>query len=139
MSLTFENFDAKKSKKKKIGKVDFDTIVCPAHDWGIQDVFLKEKRWYAVTMQKKNINKIKFLALYEIRWKSIRYVAKIKRIEPFENTRKFQIIIEGEPIKIKSIRRSKNYPHLAPQNKVYTKFEYFKNATFLEDIFLRRD
>lgn len=135
MSIEFESHNIIKSKKLK-SKTDFDTIVCPAHDWGIEEVFLKEKRWYAITIQEKNIEKMRYIAIYEIRRKAIRYIAKIKEIIPFENTRKYQIIIDGEPIKIEPIRRSKINPHLAPQNKVYTKFELFKNATILEDVFL---
>lgn len=135
MSIEFENYPTTKSKRIRITKTDFDTIVCPARDWGVEQVFLTEKRWYAVTIQKKYFEKIKYIALYETRMKSIRYVGKIKKITPFENTKKFQIILDGNPMKIEPIRRSKDNPHKAPQNKVYTKFELFKNAKILEDIF----
>lgn len=139
MSVEFENFEKTITKKKKLLKKNFDTIVVPAHDWGVDDVFLKEHRWYSLKLSTKSIPKLKFLALYEIRRKSIRYIAKIKKIEPYENTGKYQIFFKEKPMRIEPIRRSKKFPHLAPQNKIYTKFEYFSNSIFLEDVFLRTD
>lgn len=122
------------TKKIRKIKTDFDTIVCPAHDWGIDEVFLKEKRWYAVRIKRKNIFKLKYFAPYETQKKSIRFLAKIKKIERIENTDKYQIIFKELPKKIKPIKRSKENPHLAPQNKLYTQFELFKNAKILEDL-----
>ena len=121
------------SASRKI-KTEFDTIVCPAKDWGMDDVFFKENRWYAVRINAKNLSKLKYFAPYETRMKAIRFVAKIKEIRPFRNSGKFEIVFDGEPVKITPIRRSKINPHLAPQNKMYTKFELFENARNLEDL-----
>ena len=88
-----------KNNTKKI-KSDFDTIICPAKDWGMDEVFFKEKRWYAIRIQQKNIPKLKYFAPYETRTKSIKFLAKIKKITPFENSGKFQILFENEPKKI---------------------------------------
>jgi len=46
-------------------KIKIDTIVCPAQEWGVNEVLLKEHRWYAVIMNPKRIPELKYLAIYE--------------------------------------------------------------------------
>jgi len=137
--LSIEYNESKlKTKRPRIVKKDFDTVICPAKEWGIEEVFLKKKKWYAVSMSKKNIEKIKFIALYDIRRKSIRFIGRVKEIKPYKNSGKYQLILDGHPKKIESIKRTKKNPHLAPQNRVYTKIDFFKNAKFLEDVLQKK-
>jgi len=137
--MSFENDPLELNQKRtRQIKKDFDTVICPAHESGIEEVFLKKKKWYAVSLSKKNIEKIKFVALYDIRKKSIQFIGKIKEIKPYKNSGKYQFILDGSPQKIEPVKRSKLNPHLAPQNRVYTKIDFFKNAKFLEDVLQKK-
>lgn len=116
-----------------------DTIVCPAHEWGIQKVLLNQHRWYAVRICKENIPKLKYLAIYEKKpVKSIRYFGEIKEIKQYGDERKYEIILKGKPKKIGPIKRSKERPFLAPQNIKYTSKKLLDKAKWLEDIFLKK-
>jgi len=113
-----------------------DVIVCPAQEWGIKDVLFKQKRWYSISIHDKRKEDLKFLAIYEKKpVKAIRYVGKIKKIQPHGDLGHYEILLEGKIKKIKPIKRSKNSPHLAPQSRQYTLKKLLDNAEWLEDIF----
>ena len=116
---------------------EMDTIVCPAQEEGFNDVFLKEHRWFEIRIHPKRIPKIKYLAMYETKpISAIRYIGKVKEIRPYKNTGKYEVILEGEPIKIKKpIKLSKDNPNLAPQSPKYTVKNLLDNAETLDDIF----
>lgn len=119
---------------------EIDTIVCPAQEWGVEKVFLKQHRWHAVEMAKNKIPKIKYLAIYEKKpVKAIRYIGEVKEIKPYKQTGKYEIFLKGKPVKIKPIKRSKENPNLAPQNRQYTTKKLIDKAEWLEDIFLRNN
>ena len=42
----------------------FDTVVLPTNEDGFREVFLGERRWYYVKLDKKKIPNIQYLALY---------------------------------------------------------------------------
>jgi len=118
---------------------EIDTVVCPAQEWGVEKVFLKQHRWYAIEIKKDKIPKIKYLALYEKKpVKAIRYIGEVKEINLYKQTGKYEIILKGKPVKIKPIKRSKENPKLAPQNRQYTLKKLIDKAEWLEDIFQRR-
>jgi len=113
-----------------------DIIVCPGQNWGIEEVLLKQHRWYAVEINKERISSLKYLAIYEKKpIKGIRYIGKIKKIQPYNDSGKYEILLDGSVKKIKIIKRSKNKPNLAPQNRQYTLKKLLDKAEWLEDIF----
>jgi len=113
-----------------------DVIVCPAQEWGVTQVLLKENRWYAIPISKNKLHDFKFLAIYEKKpVKAIRYIGKIKKIQLFKKTGKYEIILDGSVKKIKPIKRSKENGRLAPQSRQYTFKTLIDNAEWLEDIF----
>jgi len=66
----------------------YDTIVCPStgEGEGLQKAFRDKNAWWAVRIGQSNIDKLKYIALYEgAPVKGIRYYAKITKIEPYEN------------------------------------------------------
>jgi len=118
---------------------EIDTIVCPAQEWGFEKVFLKQHRWYAVDIAKSKIPIIKYIAIYEKKpVKAIRYIGKVKEIKPYKKTGKYEIVLKDKPLKIKPIKRSKENPRLAPQNRQYTNKKLIDDAEWLEDIFHRK-
>ena len=123
-----------KTQMRKLPEID--TLVCPAREEGFNAVFLNERRWFAVRINPKRIPKIKYLAMYE---KSpvaaIRYIGKVREIKPYKNTGKYEIILDGEPSKIKPIKLTKNELHLVPQAPRYTIKTLIDKANTLADIF----
>ena len=116
--------------------VEIDTVVCPAQEWGINEVLLKEHRWYAIEIQSDKIPKIKYLAIYEKKpIKAIRYIGEVKKIQLYQNSSKYEIVLKNKPWKIKPIKRSKENPMLAPQSRQYTSKKLIDKAEWLEDIF----
>lgn len=67
---------------------------------------------------------------------AIRYVGKVKEIKPYKNTGKYEVILDGEPEKIKKpIKLPEKNPNLAPQSPKYTLRSLIDKASTLEDIF----
>jgi len=119
-------------------KMIMDTIICPAQEWGVKTVFLKQHRWYAVAIKPLRIPEIKYLAIYEKKpVKAIRYVGEVKKIVSYQDSGKYEIILKNKPKKIKPIRRSKENPMLAPQNRTYTSKKLLDAAEWLEDLFCK--
>jgi len=64
----------------------------------------------------------------------ITYYGKVDKIEPYENTGKYKIYLQGNPIKLaKPVGLGKN-PHLKPQGPKYTKLSVIQEAKTLDDI-----
>lgn len=135
-----EQYEIQTTNKSKIPMrrlPEVDTIVCPAQEEGFNDVFLKEHRWFQIRIHPKRIPKIKYVAMYEKKpISAIRYIGKVKEIKPYKNTGKYEIVLEGEPIKIRPIKLSEKNPNLAPQSPKYTIKNLIDQASKLEDIFL---
>lgn len=81
--------DAVLEKKEVIdsnnGDREYDTIVAPSKGDGRVKAFEEKSAWWAVRIGQSNIPKLKYVALYEASpVSSIRYYAKITKIEPYE-------------------------------------------------------
>jgi len=126
-----------KSEMRELPQID--TIVSPAQPEGFNDIFLKENRWFKIRIHPKMLQKIKYIAIYEVApISAIRYIGEVAEIKPYKNTGKFELVLNGPAKKLKTpIRRSKEYPNIAPQGSKYTYRRLFDGATKLEDIFLR--
>jgi len=118
-----------------IKKVEWDTIVCAAKEDGFKSAFLKQKAWWAVRLNPKTIQFIKYLAMYQVAPISkITYYGMVEKIELYENTGKYKIYLDGDPIKLKKpIGLGKNR-YLKPQGPKYTKISVLKAAKTLDDI-----
>jgi len=115
---------------------EIDTLVCPAKEDGFNAVFLGEHRWFPVRINPIRIQKIKYLAIYE---KSpiaaINYIGRVKEIKSYKNTGKYEIILDGAPVKIKPIKLTKNELNFVPQSPRYTIKSLIDKAKTLSDIF----
>jgi len=127
-----------KTKKTRLGKSDdIDTIVCATQEQeSLNRLFLNEHRWFAVRIGSKMKDKIKYLAMYESAPISeINYIGEVKKIKPYRNSVKSEIVLSGPPKKIGPITLTKKNPHLAPQSHKYTIKKWIDEAETLEDIF----
>lgn len=126
---------SKETQEKTVTTVDWDTLVCAAKEEGFKRAFLGQKAWWAVRLNSKTIPFIKYIAIYQVAPESqITYYGKVGKIEPFENTEKYKIYLEGEPIRLeKPVGLGKN-PYLKPQGPKYTKLSTILKAITLDDI-----
>ena len=69
---------------------ELDTIVVPAREDGFEDEFLKNSRWFAIRISGAMIDKIKYIAAYQVAPVSgITYIAEVERIEKYNDTDKY--------------------------------------------------
>lgn len=122
-------------QEELISQEDIDTVVVPARDDGFQDVFLKENRWYAVSIHGTMRPQIKYIAVYQVAPQSaITNVAPVGSIEPWGDTKKFVINFAEPARKIGPISLTKHGKVKAPQNLRYTNYERLLQAKSLDDI-----
>ena len=114
----------------------WDTLVCAAKDEGFRRAFIEQKAWWAVRLNPKSIPHIKYIAMYQVAPISqITHYGRINRIEPYEDTGKYILHLDGDPIKLKRpVGLGKN-PHLKPQGPKYAILENIRKANTLDDVF----
>lgn len=125
---------------KQIKKTDnekeriVDTIVVLSKSNGFEDVFIKKEQWYAISISKKMIPKLKYIAIYRCSpISAITHIAKIKEILPYQNTRKYLLNFEANSIKKlkRPIKRSKND---SLRSIRYTTYKILKTSEKLNDL-----
>ncbi len=116
----------------------WDTLVCAAKEDGFKGAFLGQKAWWAIRLNPDSIPHIKYIAMYQVAPISrITYYGKVDRIEPYRDTGKYKLYLEGSPIKLrKPVGLGKN-PHLKPQGPKYATLKNILSANSLDDVFGR--
>lgn len=115
---------------------NWDTLVCAAKDEGFRTAFIEQKAWWAVRLSPKSIPHIKYIAMYQVAPISqITHYGKIDRIEPYQDTGKYKLYLDGDPIKLtRPVGLGKN-PHLKPQGPKYAILDNIRKANTLDDVF----
>lgn len=123
------------SVSTKLKLEDLDTIIVPARADGFEKVFLGENRWYAIRMTSSMLDKVKYIAGYQvIPISAITHYAEVERIEKYEDSAKYIIYFKGPAKKIKPITLPKNNKGLAPQAPRYTSFKKLIKAKTMRDV-----
>ncbi len=126
----------KEPKKNDTKTPEWDSLLCPANEEGFKEAFLEQRAWWALTLSKKKIPFIKYIAIYQAAPISrITYYGKIARIEPYKDTGKYKAFLDGAPIKLEKPVGLGENPHLAPQRAQYTSLKKILNAKTLDDVF----
>lgn len=121
---------------EKVDNSTWDTLLCAAKEDGFNYAFLKKHSWWAVRLNPKSVPFIKYLAIYQVAPISkITYYGKVKKIELFENTGKYIIYLEGDPIKLTDPIPLGNNRYLKPQGPKYTQLIKIKKAKSLDELF----
>ena len=76
-----------------------NTLIVPAQEDGFNEVFLGEHSWYAIRIAGGMLDKIKYIAAYQVAPVSaITHYAKVKNIEPYGEEGKYKLNFEGPAI-----------------------------------------
>lgn len=85
---------------------EFDTIVVPAQEEGFQAEFINRNCWYAIRINAKHVDKLKYIAAYRVApTKAITHIAEIAAIEPYQDTGKYMVKFKGPATAITHIPR----------------------------------
>lgn len=129
------NNDIKESVSPKTSIEDLDTIVVAAREDGFNEVFIKEKCWYQISISPNMLDKIKYFAIYQTNPTSaITYVAEIKSIERYKDSKKYILYFNIPTIKkIRPIPLGKK-KYLSVRGRKYTSYRALLQAHTLDDI-----
>lgn len=114
---------------------ELDTIIVPAREDGFNEEFLKNDRWYAIRISSAMIDKIKYIAAYQVAPISgITYVAEVDRIEKYKDTNKYIVMFKsGSVRKINKVVLGQK-KGLAPQAPRYSSYKTIVSAKSLDDL-----
>ena len=124
---------------KPVSSVDkslFNTIVVPAQEEGFKDVFLKENRWYAIRIHSSMVDRIKYIAAYQIApISAITHLAEVKDIKLWPDSDKYVVNFTGPAKEIKHIKLVHKGKIKALQSPRYAILSRLQNAKTLDDVF----
>ncbi|MBI4238210.1 MAG: GIY-YIG nuclease family protein [Deltaproteobacteria bacterium] len=119
---------------------DFDTIVCPAHQDGFERAFLGQHAWWAIRIGEHNLQKIKYIAIYQVApISAITHYGQVARIEPYigndAGAGKYKLYLGSDPTALPTPVGVGQNVYLKPQGPKYCKLDDILNAKTLDDIF----
>jgi len=113
---------------------DLDTIIVPAREDGFNEEFLKNDRWFAIRISGAMIDKIKYIAAYQVAPISgITYIADVDRIEKYKDTNKYIVFFKSGTVK-KLNKVALGKKKLAPQAPRYSSYKAIAIAKTLDDL-----
>lgn len=112
-----------------------DTIVVPAREDGFNEEFLGNNRWFAIRISSAMIDKIKYIAAYQVSPVSgITHIAEVDRIEKYKDTNKYIVFFKSGTVKeISKISLGKK-KGMAPQAPRYSSYKTIFKAKTLDDL-----
>lgn len=112
-----------------------DTIVVPAREDGFNEEFLGNNRWFAIRISSAMIDKIKYIAAYQVSPVSgITHIAEVDRIEKYKDTNKYIVFFKSGTVKeISKISLGKK-KGMAPQAPRYSSYKTIFRAKTLDDL-----
>ncbi|MCI8609664.1 MAG: hypothetical protein HFE73_08485 [Firmicutes bacterium] len=114
---------------------ELDTIVVPAREEGFNEEFLKNNRWFEIRISSAMIDKIKYIAAYQVSPVSgITYVGEVDRIERYKDTNKY--IVFFKPGTVKKINKVSlgTKKGMAPQAPRYSSYKKILEAKTLDEL-----
>lgn len=114
---------------------ELDTIVVPAREDGFNEEFLQNNRWFAIRISSAMLDKIKYIAAYQVAPVSgITNIAEVDRIEKYKDSNKYIVYFkDGSLRKTNKIGLGKKKGQ-APQAPRYTSYKTISSAKTLDDL-----
>ncbi len=120
---------------EKVTPSQKDTIVVPAQEEGFNRVFLGEHSWYAIRLSVGMLDKIKYIAGYQVApISAVTYYAEVKSIEQFGEEGKYKLIFK-EPAKKFDKPIVSDLSQGGMQGSRYTSFDKLIKATKMSELF----
>lgn len=114
---------------------ELDTIVVPAREDGFNEEFLKSKRLFAIRISSAMIDKIKYIAAYQVAPVSgITHVAEVDRIEKYKGTNKYIVFFKTETTKKVNKISLGMKKGMAPQAPRYSSYKKIMIAKILDEL-----
>lgn len=125
------------SKQSNINPEDLDTLVVAAKEEGFEREFLGNNRWFAVRIHSSMLDRIKYLAAYQVApISAITYYAEVSKIEKHNDTNKYILYFKNPPVQLKPpLLLDKDKKGTAPQGPRYTSFDRLIKSKKLSEIF----
>lgn len=134
-----EEIEDIESVKIKTGEiVEFDTIVCPAHEEGFKNAYVNNSAWWAIRLSQEAREKLKYLAIYQkAPLSQISNYAEIDHIEPYKDTGKYILYLKNKKT-IKPIKLGEGKIGDAPQSPRYTTLKHLLTANTIAGLWYWR-
>ena len=114
---------------------ELDTIVVPAREEGFNEEFLKNNRWFAIRISSAMIDKIKYIAAYQVAPISgITHVAEVERIEKYKDTNKYIVFFKADTTKKLNKISLGQKKGMAPQAPRYSSYKTILTAKTLDEL-----
>ena len=114
---------------------ELDTIVVPAREDGFEEEFLKHNRWFAIRISGAMIDKIKYIAAYQVAPVSgITHIAEVDRIEKYNDTNKYIVYFKDGSIQEISKVGLGGKKGQAPQAPRYSSYKAIMEAKSIDDL-----
>ena len=124
------------SKNSSLKAEDLNTIVVPAREEGFEQEFIGNNCWYAIRIHASMLDKIKYIAAYQVAPVSaITHYGEVAKIEKWNDTNKYIVYFKDKAVKIKPISLDKEKKGVAPQAPRYTSLDKLLKAKVLSQIF----
>ena len=114
---------------------ELDTIIVPAREDGFNEEFLKNNRWYAIRISAAMLDKVKYIAAYQVAPVSgITHIAEVECIEKYKDTNKYILYFKANTLTaINKIGLGKKKGQ-APQAPRYSTYKLITKAKSLDDL-----
>lgn len=114
---------------------ELDTIVVPAREDGFNEEFIKNGCWYAIRISSAMLDKIKYIAAYQVAPISgITYISEVDRIEKYKDTNKYIVFFKPNTTRAidkigLGIKKGQ-----APQAPRYSSYKLIEKARSLDEL-----
>ena len=126
-----DEIDVENDEEKDVDELD--TIIVPAMEDGFNETFIGENCWYAVRISAPMINRIKYIAAYQVAPVSaITYYAVVDRIEKYKDTGKYILYFKDKAKKIEKIPLGEN--KMAVRSCRYTNLQRMLSADTVSNL-----